>query len=318
MDRNVPPGAAMGTHAGSHPMADGRLVDYHSLPTARKLSFVMKFEYELTDGIGLKIATGPNLGDTYPTAKIQKGWLMLYKGLNLSEEAVGFGVPILKRGLHTIFPGDMELIHDPYSSPNHFSARYVMNLEEKISRNGNGTIDNQLVYASKNLLSGLIRGLPLLRSTLTGTSSLLREKFDWQTTYERSKFSLDVNIEYTLLPPEGRLLVEVPGCDFSAQGISEVILMNEQGAHFFDQYIEENGTAEYGDEISCWDEVAANWATFTSRLYKLSFSLPRVNDSKLYRGRELVGDRLAWSGFGYSFPPTRKSFCYEVAIRKLP
>src|SRR5574339_242486 len=30
------------------------------------------------------------------------------------------------------------------------------------------------------------------------------------------------------------------------------------------------------------------------------------------------GSRLAWAGFGYSFPPTTRKFSYTVRIEKLP
>jgi hypothetical protein len=113
-------------------------------------------------------------------------------------------------------------------------------------------------------------------------------------------------------------LVELPNCDFASQGISEIILMNEQGAHFFDLYREENGTIQHGDEIGCWDEVTASGGEFISNTYHLSFSLPHVDGARLFRGRELIGTRLAWSGFGYSFPPSQKSFKYEATLRTLP
>ncbi|HEX9092323.1 MAG TPA: hypothetical protein VF831_12580, partial [Anaerolineales bacterium] len=46
---------------------------------------------------------------SFPTAAIQKGLIMIYEGQELCEEAVGFGVPILKRGLQAIFPSTVEL-----------------------------------------------------------------------------------------------------------------------------------------------------------------------------------------------------------------
>ena len=48
-------------------------------------------------------------GTSYPTRRLQKG-LLLYAGeQELAEEGVGLGVPILKRGAQTVFPGSVRL-----------------------------------------------------------------------------------------------------------------------------------------------------------------------------------------------------------------
>jgi hypothetical protein len=278
----------------------------------------MKIDLPLTDGIALQIASGANLETSYPTARIQKGLILFYEGQDLSEEAVGFGVPILKRGLHTIFPGEVELYPQEGSSSNKFTAHYKMNLEEKIARSGAGTINNRFLYASKNMLAALIRGMPIIRKLLTGTSNLLRSTFGWETTYEPSDFFTYVTLTYTITSDAGRILVELIGGDFTPSIIGEIIIMNEQGAHHFDQYQETNGIIISGSAIGCWDEVSSANAAFICSRKKISFRLPLVSGARLFRGRELIATRLAWSGFGYSFPPSLENFRYEISIKRLP
>jgi hypothetical protein len=277
----------------------------------------MNMEIYLANDIQLQIAQGTRRGESYPTGKIQKGLVLLDHGIDLSEEAVGFGVPILKRGLQTIFPGEVELYPLKGSSSQGITARYTMNLEERISRKGNMTISNPLLYAAKNRLAALIRQIPILRRLLTGTSNFLRSSLALQTIYLSDGFYTQVTLIYSIDAELGKVKVELTGEDFLSKKVSEIILMNEQGAHHFDQYQDSNGINKVEDEIGCWDQVKAAEASFIDRTHQISFSLPQVKGASLYRGRELVNDRLAWAGFGYSFSPELKPFAYEMKIKKL-
>ncbi len=278
----------------------------------------MKLDFHLTQDLGLQIASGIDRNSPYPTARIQKGLVLINEGVDLSEEAVGFGVPILKRGLQTIFPSEVDLYLHGGNSPTSVSARYKLNLEERISRNGNGSIKNKLVYAGKNSLAAIIRAIPFMRKTLTDTSTLLRTRLALQSTYEESAFTTYVVFTYTIDELQGRINVELVGGDFLSESISEIIVMNELGAHHFDRFQDSDGISQSGDQIGCWDLVLAQEASFIDQSHRLSFSLPRVNGARLYRGRELIEPRLAWSGFGYTFPPDLKSFSYEITLKRLP
>ncbi len=277
----------------------------------------MRVDLQLNSGITLKMATGPSRDPLYPTARIQKGLILLYEGRELCEEAVGFGVPILKRGLQAIFPGGVELSPQLDSTSNVMHARFRMDLEERLTKKDSRAIQNPLIYAGKNSLAAIIRERPAFRGTLTRLSSLLRKKLAWETTYEPSAFSTWLNLSYFLDTHTGRIRVELDARGLSEAGITEVVLMNEQGARFFDQYQDTNGVTLEGSQIGCWDPVLANEATFLSRELGITFSLPYVTGARLFRGRELIGTRLAWAGFGYSFPPSLTFFSYEIKVKKL-
>lgn len=242
----------------------------------------------------------------------------MFDGQDLSEEAVGFGVPILKRGLQTIFPGEVDLYLHGGKAQTIVSARFKLNLEERISRNGNGSLDNKLLYAAKNSMAAVIRRFPFLRKLLTSTSNLLRSSLAWVTTYEPSTFSTYVVLTYRIDEANNRITVELVGGDFLSNSISEIVVMNEQGAHHFDQYQESAGNLQLGDEIGCWDLVISDEASFLDQIHKISFRLGQVSGARLYRGRELVDRRLAWAGFGYTFPPGLKPFKYEIQLKRLP
>jgi hypothetical protein len=82
----------------------------------------------------------------------------------------------------------------------------------------------------------------------------------------------------------------------------------------FDHFNDSTGNSLKGKKIGCWDEITAQEASFISLSHELAFSLEQVAGAKLYRGRELIGSRLSWSGFGYTFPAEFDHFHYMVKI----
>lgn len=277
----------------------------------------MRIDLQLSSGITLMMASLSVDGNSYPTGRIQKGLILVYEGQELCEEGVGFGVPILKRGLRTIFPGEVEILPIGGSFTHGMHARYKMNLEEKILKSGSGIINNPSLYHGKNFLAAAIRRLPYLRRLLTNISNLLRSWLALETTYGTTNFSVDISLTYSIDPETGRIDVQLDRQEYDELGITEVIVMNEQGAHYFDRYQDSDGISAVGKEIGIWDQVGAANATFVDLDHQISFSLPQVDGANLYRGRELIGRRLAWSGFGYSFPPTLQRFRYEITVKKI-
>ncbi len=252
----------------------------------------------------------------YPTARLQKGFILLDQGVELTEEAVGFGVPVVKLGLRSIFPGDVALTWLKEGSTWVVTAQFKLNLMEKISRGGNENVGNKPFYAVKDFLAEIIRRFPVFRSLLTSISSMLRQMFNWKTTYANGDVRTEMKVIYTVEEGTGKTLVDI---DLSSlpPDLTEVVMMNEQGAHAFDRYQDTSGNSLQGDEIGCWDEVNAQEAWFESSSRQIAFRLGQVNGARLFRGRELIGSRLAWAGFGYTFPPSIRKLHYELKIERL-
>jgi hypothetical protein len=61
---------------------------------------------EMTMGICLHIKNPEIEQGDYPACRIQKGLVLVHENKDLSEEGIGFGVPVLRFGHETIFPGD--------------------------------------------------------------------------------------------------------------------------------------------------------------------------------------------------------------------
>jgi len=276
----------------------------------------MEISIPVSLGIDLKVADRLNRLDEYATSSLPKGFRMASDGNELVEEAVGFGFPVLKRGLQTLFPGKVELMFEQHGSAWSVRTVFHLNLVEKIHQAGSGSIENDLVYATKNSLAAAIRHFPPIRGLLTFFSSGLRKTFGWKTAYEQTDFCAEITMIHRIQAGTGKVEVEMDTTDLPAS-VTEVIVMNEQGAHYFDQYLDSSGISLHGKKIGCWDLVTAQEASFISTSHRVTFRLNRVKGARLFRGRELVGSRLAWAGFGYSFPPSIKKFVYDLDIERL-
>jgi len=266
-------------------------------------------------GISLKISDRLNEHGEYATSSLPKGFLLVSNGQELVEEAVGFGFPVLMFGRQALFPGRVELVVKQHDSVWSVTTLFVLNLVEKIHRPGIGSVENRFIYAAKNSLASIIRHISPLRGSLTALSSLLRRAFGWETTYEEAGLRATVKMIHTFHENTGNVKVEFDLTE-RPEGITEVIVMNEQGARFFDSYQDSSGLSLQGKKIGLWDEVTADEATFVSTCQQVAFKVGRVKGARLYRGRELVGSRLVWAGFGYSLPPSIKNFWYELIIER--
>jgi hypothetical protein len=278
----------------------------------------MDITFPLFPEICLKIGPVSTNGEIYPTSRLQKGLILISNGQELAEEGVGFGVPVLKLGVKTIFPGGIELSCLDEGLRREISAKYILNLEERITSHGFGSLKSKQLYQIKNHLADLYRRSPSARGPLLVISNALRSSFGWQTTYEDAGCSHTVMVNYSIDCDMGTIAVSVDAVGLAEFGVTELILMNEQGARHFDRYSDSSGLELKGEEIGSWDEVTAERASFLSSAYRLAFTLQQIKGARLFRGREHIGSRLAWSGFGYSIPAKLGTFSTILGVERLP
>ena len=275
----------------------------------------MELTIPLFDGLSLRVADQPGDSGDYPTRRLQKGLLLSDGPDELAEEGVGFGVPILKRGAQTIFPGQMELAWRRAGPLWEVRAVFAMDLVERLAKPGGSSLQSGVLYAAKDSLAALHRRVPSLRGPLTATSTALRRTFGWVTTYEQTELATKLTVTYAVDGEHGTIGVAV---DLGALpgDVTEVVMMNELGGRHFDRYTDTGGADLRGDQIGTWDAVTAARARFVNDTRAVAFSLGQVKGARLSRGRELIGARLSWSGFGYSLAPTRGGFAYDVRVER--
>ncbi len=274
----------------------------------------MELSTPLFGDLSLSIADQPPAADGYPIARLPKGLLLRRDGDDLVEEGVGFGVPILKSGAQTIFPGRVRLAEPREGARWGAAATYEMNLVERLAGRGGGGPAGRPFYALRDSLAALHRRCPPLRGALTATSNAVRRASGWATTFEEGESRAALTVVFGLSERQGVVRVTVDLAGLPADGVTEVVVMNELGARHFESYAESGGARLRGAEIGTWKRVIAAEASLQSATARVAFTLAQVEGARLYRGRELVGARLAWCGFGYWMAPSVKSFSYTVSI----
>jgi hypothetical protein len=279
---------------------------------------MVEIDIPLVLGASLEIDPRRVADHAYPTTRLQKGLALIQEGFSLAEEGVGFGLPVIKCGNRTIFPGHMDLEVKTVGKSWVVIAHYSMDLEERVALPGKGSIENRLVYQIKNSLAGFHRRFPASRRSLTAISNGLRRLMRMETIFGEVASYGTIGVLITIHADLGRVFFDFDSSRLQKENLTEIVVMNEQGARSFDMYQDSRGLYLRGDEIGTWDEVIAEEASFISVKHHLSFTLRQVEGARLFRGREHIGSRLAWSGFGYSLPANEEKFCYEVRLRRYP
>jgi len=271
----------------------------------------------LRDDLALTIADAPE-GNGYPTSRLQRGLSLLDAGADLAGEGVGFGVPVLKRGPQTVFPGAVRLAERAADGERVVVAEYRLDLVERLAgRDGRGPSSARF-YALRDAAAALHRQVPVLRGPLTAVSNGVRRQHGWQTTFEQTATVATLAVTYRIDGGAGRLRVTLDTSGLPSEGVTEVVVMNELGAGPFDQYLDSDGARLHGRRIGTWDVVCASGACFASTTTGVAFRLTQVPGATLYRGREVVGARLSWAGFGYSLRPGHGRFTYDVHLLRAP
>jgi hypothetical protein len=287
----------------------------------------------------------------YPAARLQRGLLLVCPGRDLAEEGVGFGVPVLKRGAQTVFAGAMELgqggAPGGEAAPGRngadwqATAIFEMNLVERLATRRSGGPGpggdpsgggaglggepgdgpsgprSRSFYAVRDALAALHRRVPPLRGLLTATSNAVRRGFGLVTTFEETTTVATLGVTYEVRSDHGLVHVTVDLTGLPADGLSEVVVMNELGARCFDQYRDSDGILLRGAAIGTWTRVNAKKVSLLCGAAGVAFSLGQAPGACLYRGWELVGSRLAWAGFGYTVQRGVESFGYDVSIESV-
>lgn len=264
---------------------------------------------------GISLVTPGPQPDCYPTSRIQKGLVLYCDGQDLSEEGVGFGVPVLKIGQEAVFPGSCawktEFKGDCKGDSATIEAEYFMNLVGRMAV-GCRRIDCRTFYWAREWLASQYRRHPELRKGILYGAELSRRVMSMKDAFMEVPAVGSVKAVYSINGDSVRVGLDLRGVP---EG-SEPVILNEQGADHFDSYRDSDGLILKGGDIGGWDEVSvsADEATFIDSGNGLYFALNRVEGARMLRGRERLSNRLAWAGLAYVLSPGTQRFSYTVRL----
>ncbi|MBD3408234.1 MAG: hypothetical protein GF411_19080 [Candidatus Lokiarchaeota archaeon] len=257
----------------------------------------------------------PHRGKTKP---IQKGLVISRDSgkADLSEEGVGFGVPILQYRRDFYFSGKSTVSNQGLIQCDWCWKKFYMNLIEREQFMANKIqLFSWVIQRIYNLL--YLKGLrvpfgPLSRLFSGGKTSKdqklipmffhVRDRGFITTTY-------NINRELDLVT------VELDFSNVVRENLQNIFVSTELGGNIFTHYFDSTGLKLSRKDIGEWNEVKADWAIFYSPDIDLGFKIDIPASTQIFRGREIIGDGdICWSGFIFKLKPNVSKFGYSILL----
>ena len=254
--------------------------------------------------------------DTRPhcleTASLQKGLVLMRNSEEMVEEGMGFGAPVAIYRDEPYFSSTSQCSIREGTYGKTLLKTFVMDTvsRKKIGKaayfnGGLYSLFHRIFHAfyTLNLPLTPVFNRFIASATIIGVS----------TEFVRVKPRGRVNIEYALQADS--VLVEASFARLEKVGCDQIMLLNEQGAGFFTKYSDSNGQAFVGAKIGAWVPVNADQAALSDIGGKLGFSLKKLQNAVLFRGREAIRGRYSWVGLSYSLRPSNAAFKYTIKLK---
>lgn len=257
----------------------------------------------------------PHRGKTTP---IQKGLVISQDGGNadISEEGVGFGMPVLQYRRDFYFPGLSDVSNEGIILSNFCWKKFHMNLIER-EQYGTSAIQSfswviQRIYNYLYLKGFRMPFSPLSRifsDTKTSKENEMKPRFF--RVIGRGSITTTYHIDQEL----NLVKVKLDFSNIIREHLQNIFVSNELGGNIFTHYFDSTGLKLSRERIGEWNEVKADWAVFYSPEMDLGFRIDIPIGTKIFRGREIIGeDDICWSGFIFKLEPKISKFEYTILL----
>lgn len=263
-------------------------------------------------------------GPAYPSAVLARGPQLLLvtrdaagrtTAVDLTEEGVGMGVPVVRCGSLCRYPGSVRV---RACGPHAYRYTYHLDLTDRVGLFGGRVFGTPLDLA-RGWFSTVHRRRPTMRRPLDNLGALTRRFLGVTSWFGAAPFPVVVDVIYRVQPDGGGLDIEVETQAGAIGRSGEVSLMNESGGHTFTQYRDRSGTL-HDDAIGSWREVEGDWAAMGDARTGAWFAVSREpapigapRPACLFAGREVTEGRLAWAGIAIVLPVGVLTSAYRVS-----
>ncbi len=239
------------------------------------------------------------------TTGLAKG-VCMFEGLaDLSEEGMGFGVPVVVSRWRTYLSYKAPTIE---TSPDGSLIKKVYYLDA-VQNIGDRTTTGVWPYMWLETKGLVYKSLPRAQRWLLDKRDA-RDRTP-KVTFVRASSLAIVPVEYRIGENSVSVTADLSALN-SLPGRSRIYILNEQGGRSFPIY-RENDRASLTGIDGGWVIVSAAAAGFAAADGGKWFNLKARPGAAMFRGREIVDGRLSWSGIEYSISGYQdKRFSYQV------
>ena len=245
------------------------------------------------------------------TSRLHKGAILVCSGSELVEEALGIGVPVCRYQDGTRFSLRADtFLEDSDENPRLVKIYDMNGIASKRFRGMPIRRGSPTAHFLKILEKGYrgLRGLRIEADMMLNTLSLLGMRSDYLESHSKGQIAV------TYRKSSRGLEIKASLDEVSCEGLQSIVFANEQGGKQFNEYEDSTGTRLHGKQIEPWRTIRAEWASLRSRALGVGFRLDRPSGWLIVRGREVVRDRISWSGLDLFCEKLPQTLEYSVAI----
>lgn len=243
-------------------------------------------------------------------ADLEKGLIIVYKGVEAVGEGTGFGVPVLVYSDEIYFSGSSQVYLSERNDLKTIRKEFVMDTVER-RKIGKVNLGNRRLRAIAKYQAELYQKHRLFRYLMPLSVESLSVKMGVRNSFLKTTSVGKAIVTFGISQNHVRVKADL---SLLKKNLEKILILNEQSAMYFRRYSDSNGMELIDKQIGGWGKVDAMWASITDPQGRVGFRLWKVKNSAFCRGREFLEGCLDWVGLDYEIEPRKATFEYEIEI----